>query len=83
MGTLTFGIALATLAGSIGAESTGLVVLLLVFAAINYALLFDVSPPAGWIGQQCAVFVIVASFFPDGLHYAVGRTSMVLVGGIL
>jgi hypothetical protein len=83
MGILTLGISSATLAGSLGAESTGLVLLLAVFAAINYALLDRLSPTAGWIGQQSALFVIVASFFPDGLHYAVGRTSMVLAGGVL
>lgn len=83
MALLTLGIASATLAGSLGAASTWAVLLLVVIAAINYALLADVSPTAGWIGQQCAVFVIVASFFTQGFHYAVGRTSMVLAGGAL
>jgi len=81
MGIVTIGIASATLTASYCAEWTPLVLLLAILAATNYALLAALSPTAGWIGQQCAVFVVVASFFPDGLHYALGRTSMVLVGG--
>jgi len=83
MGLLTLGIASATLAGSLGAQSTWIVLILAVLAAINYALLADLGPTAGWIGQQCAVFVVVASFFTQGIHYAIGRTSMVLAGGAL
>jgi Fusaric acid resistance protein-like len=83
MGLLTLGIASATLAGSLCAQWTWAVLLLAVVAAINYALLSDLSATAGWIGQQCAVYVVVASYFSQGLHYAVGRTSMVLAGGAL
>ena len=83
MGLLTLGIASATLAGSLCAQWTWAVLLLAVIAAINYALLSDLSATAGWIGQQCAVYVVVASYFTQGLHYAVGRTSMVLAGGAL
>ncbi len=83
MGLLTLGIASATLAGSLGAFSTPLVLLLCVLAAFNYGLLAGLSNTAGWIGQQCGVFVIISSYFANGLHYALGRTSMVLAGGAL
>ncbi len=78
---LTLGIASATLAGSLGAAWTPLVLVLCVAAAVNYGLLAGLGNTSGWIGQQCAVFVIVSSYFAQGLHYALGRTGMVLLGG--
>ncbi len=83
MAFVTAGIASATLAGSLAAQWTPGVLLVAVMASINYGLLAELSPTAGWIGQQCAVFAIVASGFPLGPHYAVGRASMVVVGGLL
>ncbi len=78
---LTLGIASATLVGSLAAQWTSLVLLLAVLAAINYGLLSGLGNTSGWIGQQSAVFVIVSSYFSHGVHYAVGRTAMVLLGG--
>lgn len=83
MALVTAGIASATLLGSLGAAWTPLVLLLAVIAAINYGLLAALSPTAGWIGQQCGVYVVIASYFPKGTEYAVGRASMVVVGGLL
>ncbi len=83
MTLLTLGIASATLAGSLGAHSTPLVLLLCVLAAFNYGVLAGVDNTAGWIGQQSAVFVIISSYFSNGVHYALGRTAMVLAGGAL
>ena len=83
MGLLTLGIASATLAGSLGAQWTPLVLVLCVLAALNYGVLTGLDPTASWIGQQCAVYVVISSYFPRGLHYALGRTSMVVVGGAL
>jgi MFS family permease len=81
MGLCTLSIATATLAGSLGAQHTWLVLALTLIAAINYGLLSGISPTAGWVGQQAATYVIVAAYFPKGTHYAVGRTGMVLAGG--
>jgi hypothetical protein len=83
MGLLTLGIASATLIGSLGADYTWLVMLLVIIAAINFGVLSSLSPTAGWMGQQCGVYVIVSSYFKLGLHFAVGRTAMVLLGGAL
>jgi hypothetical protein len=83
MGLLTLGIASGTLAGSLGAQHTWVVLLLVLLAAVNYGLVSNLGPTASWMGQQCAVFVIVASYFPLGIKYAVGRTEMVLAGGAL
>lgn len=83
MALLTLGIASATLAGSLGAYWTPLVLVLCVLAALNYGLLAGLDPTASWIGQQCAVYVVISSYFNNGLHYAVGRSTMVLAGGAL
>jgi hypothetical protein len=83
MAVVTVGVASATLAGSLGASREWLVLVLCVIAAINYGLLSGLGATSGWIGQQCAVFVIIASGFNHGRHYAVGRAEMVLLGGAM
>jgi hypothetical protein len=83
MTVLTLGIASGTLAGSLGAPWTPVVLFVAFVLAVNYGLLAGIGPTEGWIGQQSGVFVIVASYFPGGPHYAVGRTLMVLAGGAL
>jgi uncharacterized membrane protein YccC len=83
MTLLTLGIASATLVASFGAQWTPAVLLLVLIAAINYGVLAGISATAGWMGQQCAIYVIVASYFPMGSSYALGRTGMVLAGGAL
>lgn len=83
MALLTVGIASATLAGSLGAHSTPLVLVLCVLAAFNYGILAGLDATANWIAQQCGVFVVISSYFANGVHYALGRTAMVLAGGVL
>lgn len=83
MALLTLGIASATLAGSLGASHTWSALVLAVIAAVNYGLLSGISDTAGWIGQQCAVFLVIATGFAHGPHYAVGRASMVMLGGAM
>lgn len=83
MAVLTLGIASATLAGSLGAPWTWLTLLLAFVAAVNYGLLAKLGPTEGWIGQQCGVYVVIASYFANGPKYAVGRAGMVLAGGAL
>ena len=77
----TLGIASATLIGSLAAPWSDLVLLVALVAAVNYGLLAELGPTEGWIGQQSAVFAIVASYFAQGPRYAVGRAEMVLAGG--
>jgi hypothetical protein len=81
MAVTTLGVASATLAGSVAAPWTTLVLAVVFVAAVNYGLLAGLGPTEGWIGQQSGVFVIVASYFANGPHYALGRTGMVLAGG--
>jgi MFS family permease len=80
---VTLGIASATLAGSLSAKWTVAVLVVVAVSALNYGLLADLGASAGWIAQQSAVFLVVATYFPDGLQYAVGRSAMVLLGGLL
>jgi hypothetical protein len=81
MALVTVGIALGTLAGSLGAQHTPTVLLLAALAGAAYGMLNGLSAVAGWMGMQVATYVIIASYFPNGLHYAIGRTEMVLAGG--
>lgn len=83
MAVLTLGIASATLVGSLGAQWTPVVLVLCAVAALNYGVLASLDQTASWIGQQCGVYVVIASYFANGVHYAVGRTGMVLLGGAL
>jgi len=83
MTAATLGIASATLIGSLAAPWTPLVLLVVFVAAVNYGLLSELGPTEGWIGQQSGVFAIIASYFANGPHYALGRTEMVLAGGAL
>ena len=80
---LTTGLAAATLLGSLAAQWTAMTLLLTVVAAVNYGLLAGVGATPGWIGQQCGVYVVIAGYFPRGVHYAAGRAGMVIVGGLL
>lgn len=81
MALLSLGIASATFAGSLGGGWTPVVLLLCIVVALNYGLLTSLDPTAGWIAQQCGVFLIIASYFSNGARYALGRSSMVLLGG--
>lgn len=83
MAVTTLGVASATLAGSVAAPWTIVVLAVVFVAAVNYGLLAGIGPTEGWIGQQSAVFVIVASYFANGPRFALGRTGMVLAGGAL
>ncbi|HZQ41680.1 MAG TPA: FUSC family protein [Acidobacteriaceae bacterium] len=83
MAVTTLGVASATLAGSMAAPWTIVVLAIVFVAAVNYGLLAGLGPTEGWIGQQSGVFVIVASYFANGPHFALGRTGMVLAGGAL
>jgi hypothetical protein len=78
---LTLGIASGTLAGSIAAQHTWSTLLVVAIAAINYGVASNLGPTAGWMAQQCAVYVIIATYFPNGARFALPRASMILLGG--
>ncbi|SEG43846.1 Fusaric acid resistance protein-like [Bryocella elongata] len=80
---LTLGIASGTLIGSLAAPWVWTTLLVVGIAAVNYGIASNLGPTAGWMAQQCAVYVIIATYFPNGLHFALGRSSMILLGGTI
>jgi len=79
----TLSIASATFAGSLSAEWTFAVMLVVAVAGLNYGLLSGLGASAGWIGQQSAVYLVIATYFPNGPRQAAGRAAMILLGGLL
>lgn len=83
MAAATLGIASATFAGSLSAKWTLATLVVVAIGGLNYGLLSGLGVTAGWIGQQSAVYLVVATYFHNGPKYAAGRASMVLLGGLL
>ncbi|MDE1155755.1 MAG: FUSC family protein [Acidobacteriaceae bacterium] len=79
----TLTICSAAFLGSLSAEWTPAVLVVVALAGLNYGLLSAFGASAGWIGQQAAVYLVVATYFPNGPRLAAGRATMVLTGGIL
>ena len=83
MAVATVGIATATFAGSLSANWTLAVLITVAVAGLNYGLLSALGVNAGWIAQQSAVYLVIATYFPNGPRYAAGRSGMLLLGGAL
>jgi len=83
MALATLSMATATFAGSLSAQWTLAVMLVVAIAGLNYGILSGLGISAGWIGQQSAVYLVIATYFPNGPRLAAGRSSMVLLGGLL
>ena len=79
----TLGIASATFAGSLSAQWTPAVLIVVAIAGLNYGLLSGLGVNAGWVAQQSAVYLAIATYFPNGPRYAAGRGAMLLLGGLL
>jgi hypothetical protein len=79
----TLGIASATFAGSLSAKWTVAVLIVVAVGGLNYGLLSGLGVTAGWIGQQSGVYLVIATYFPNGPKFAAGRASMLLLGGLL
>ena len=79
----TLGLATATFAGSLSALWTVAVLIVVGVAGLNYGLLSGLGNSAGWVGQQSAVYLVIATYFPNGPRYALGRSVMLLLGGAL
>lgn len=78
---LTLGIASGAFIGSLAAPWTWTTLLVVAIAAINFGIFANLGPTAGWMAQQCAVYVIIATYFRNGVHLAAGRAGMILLGG--
>jgi hypothetical protein len=75
------GAVLSTFIGTLAGGST----VGMALAALVYGFWCGLLPAIGmgafWVGQQCIVFLLVAGAYAGGLGAALGRTSLVLVGG--
>lgn len=83
MALTTVAMATATFAGSLSAEWTSAVLVTVALAGLNYGLLSGLGASAGWIAQQSAVYLVIATYFPNGPKLAAGRAAMIVLGGSL
>lgn len=83
MAFCTVAMATATFAGSLSAEWTSAVLVTVAIAGLNYGLLSGLGVSAGWIAQQSAVYLVIATYFPNGPRLAAGRGAMILLGGTI
>ncbi len=86
----TVGIGLSALVGALCRDSTALLLTATTVWALLYGLSNSISSAAGWVGQQCCVFLIIASATlstPGTTHNLVSsallRGAGVLAGGAL
>ncbi len=86
----TIGIALSTLVGAVSRDSTALLLSATLIWTVLYGLSNSISSGAGWVGQQCCVFLIVSSAAlstpgttHDLIYSALLRGAGVFAGGML
>ncbi len=75
------GAVLSTFIGTLAGGSTVTMALVALIYGFWCGLLPAIGMGAFWVGQQCAVFLLIAGAYAGGLGPALGRTSLVLVGG--
>ncbi len=86
----TVGIGISALVGALCRDSTGLLLFATLVWTLLYGLSNSISSAAGWVGQQCCVFLIVSSAAlsspgttHDLIYSALLRGAGVLAGGAL
>jgi hypothetical protein len=86
----TIGIALSALVGALCRDSTVALLLAIAVWAFAYGMSNSISTAAGWVGQQCCVFLVISSAAPsmpgtthDLIYSALLRGAGVLAGGAL
>ena len=90
MSISTIGIAVSALVGALCRDSTLALILAMAVWAFVYGMSNSISTAAGWVGQQCCVFLVVSSAAPstpgtthDLVYSALLRGAGVLAGGAL
>ncbi|MDE1160776.1 MAG: FUSC family protein [Acidobacteriaceae bacterium] len=83
MALATLALTTATFAGSLAAQWTPVVLVVVAVAGLNYGLLSGLGASAGWMGLQAGVYLVIATYFPNGPHQAAGRAAAMLLGGTL
>ncbi len=79
----TGGMAVSAIGGSLVGHAGPGFIFNAAFAGLGAGLLLAIGPGASWIGQQCAIFALVASGYPAGWEIAVSRAGLILAGGSL
>jgi len=77
------GIAAATFVGMVAGHTHYALVAVAVPAAFLYGMVSMRQPGVAWVGQQCIVFLLVASAYPFSPTAAAVRSALVLAGGAL
>jgi hypothetical protein len=79
----SLGIGVATFAGMVVGHTGFRLVAIAAGAAFVYGMLSMREAGVGWVGQQCIVFLLVASAFPFSPRAAAVRSGLVMAGGAL
>jgi hypothetical protein len=79
----SIGMALSTLIGMVAGHQGYFLVATCALWGFGYGLLTTRAAGVSWVGQQCVVYLVVASAFPFGWRAAAVRASLVLAGGFL
>ena len=76
-------ICLSTVVGTLVGQSDAAMAVAVLCFGLAAGLLPAVTADAGWIGQQAAIFLMVASNYPGGLKHAGERAGLLLAGSAL
>ncbi|GJG89276.1 hypothetical protein tb265_44570 [Gemmatimonadetes bacterium T265] len=79
----TAGICVSTALGTLAGRSDATMIAAVLLWALAAGLLPAVTGDLGWVGQQCAIFLMVAGNFPGGPEHALARTALVLGGSVV
>lgn len=76
----TIGMAMSIFVGTVVGQSTPVLIVAALFYGCGVGLLPSIGMGAFWIGQQCAVFLLIAGAYSGGLGEATSRAALVLAG---
>jgi hypothetical protein len=80
---VSLGIGAATFVGMVAGHTNFTLVLIAGAAGFTYGMLSLRQAGVSWVGQQCIVFLLVASAFPFSPRAAAVRSGLVMAGGAL
>ena len=80
---VSLGIGAATFVGMVAGHTNFILVLIAGGTGFAYGMLSLRQPGVSWVGQQCIVFLLVASAFPFSPRAAAVRSGLVMAGGAL
>ena len=78
-----FGMSFSTFVGMVAGHEDFALVIIASLWGFGYGMLTERKGSYGWVGQQSAVFLLVASAFPFSPRAAAVRASLILAGGLV